>query len=256
MKYNYLLNIGAREEQQDSCIILENNYSVFLVLADGMGGHHGGAMASQALIREASNIYNNKNEVIQNIEEFFQDIVNNTIQKLNDKIKEDKNLDPHTTCVFALIQNDMLYYGYIGDSRLYFFENNKFVKRTKDHSVTQMLLNMGEISEDEIATHPDQNKLLKSIGVNKDIKITFDKISLKDNFTVLICSDGFWEYISTDEMEKYLFSMNINKAYKTMINLALQRGGKNGDNISIATCMSQEIKEDNIFSKFKNILGI
>jgi len=253
MKTNYLLNIGAREEQQDSCTILESKTSVFLILADGMGGHDGGAIASQTLVDEASKLYKKNNPKVEKVDDFFQQIVDNTIEVLKQKVKQNPKIDPHTTCVFALIQDGILYHGHIGDSRLYLFEDKKFIKRTKDHSVPQMLLNMGEITEDEMATHPDQNKLLKSIGTKKDVKITFGENRLKDDFIVLVCSDGFWEYISNDEMIKYLYEQKLDKALDTMVNLALKRGGDAGDNISVATAI--DVKKTPTMKKLINFLN-
>jgi serine/threonine protein phosphatase PrpC len=112
---------------------------------------------------------------------------------------------------------------------------------------------MEEITEDEMATHPDQNKLLKSIGTKKDVKITFATTDLKEDFVILVCSDGFWEYVSSDEMREYLYSMSLEKAHKTMIDLALQRGGDSGDNISVATCTHS--KEFSTMKKFVNFLN-
>lgn len=243
MTTNHQLNIGGREEQQDSSNISKNKYSTFLILADGMGGHKGGAMASSTLVNEAMNLYKQKNNIIYNVQEFFQEIIDNTISSLKKQVENNNDkktkLDPHTTCILALIQDGAVYYGHIGDSRLYLFENKEFIKRTKDHSVPQMLLNMDEITEEEMATHPDQNRLLKSIGIKKDVKITYHKEELAHkDFVILICSDGFWEYVSKNEMIKYLYSNDIKTANKKMINLALKRGGKEGDNISVATYMN------------------
>jgi serine/threonine protein phosphatase PrpC len=255
MKTNYQLNIGAREEQQDSCTILENKHSTFLILADGMGGHDGGTIASKTLVDEASKLYKHQNEIINNVEVFFQEIVSNTIKSLKQQLELNNKIDPHTTCIFALVQNNILYHGHIGDSRLYLFEDKEFIKRTRDHSVPQMLLNMEEITEEEMAAHPDQNKLFRSIGTKKDVKVAFGQRALKNNVVVLICSDGFWEYISTDEMIKYLYTKPLNKAHKIMIDLALKRGGSGGDNISVATCINNsDQKEKAIIKTMKKLL--
>jgi len=256
MKTNYLLNIGGRKEQQDSCQIFENEYSTFLVLGDGMGGHKGGSVASQTLINEAKQAYQSQKKKIENPKVFFQKIVDNTMETLKDYVLKNSDTDPQTTVVLALIQDDVVYSGHIGDSRLYVFEDKEFTFRTKDHSVVQMLLNLGEITEDEMGTHPDQNKLLKSLSSKKRVEISYKEIRLKKetNNAVLACSDGFWEYLSTDEMKKYLFEENLDSALLKMVSLSKERAGENGDNISVAVCMTEQ-KEETTTQKIMKFLN-
>jgi len=245
------IHIGGRDEQQDACKNLENKSSKFLILGDGMGGHSGGQVASETLIAEAEYAYKKYKGTIPNPEEFFQSIIDGTILALVEYQKENPKSDPHTTCVLALIQNNKLYVGHIGDSRMYLFINKKFEKRSRDHSVVQMLFNEGEITEEEMATHPDQNKLLKSISTRKKVKITFKEYELppeKSN-AVLICSDGFWEQVSTDEMQNQLFKKPLEKALKTMVNEAQVRGGEEGDNISVVAY----VQKGSLLSLFHNI---
>lgn len=242
---DYLLNIGGRDEQQDSCEYFNNRHSTLLVLGDGMGGHRGGQAASETLIAESKYAYVRQKGTIKNPKEFFQSIIDGTVMGLKQYIKENPDSDPHTTCVLALIQNNKLYVGHIGDSRMYLFVDKKFQIRSRDHSVVQMLLNEGEITEDEMATHPDQNKLLKSVSARKDSKITFKEYNLPADKTnaVLLCSDGFWEQLSTDEMQGQLFKKkDIKKALETMVEGARRRGGEDGDNISVVAYVKKGSK--------------
>ncbi len=254
---SYKLDIGGREEQQDSCIVLKNRFSTFLIVADGMGGHSGGALASKTLIKQAQKLYKNySNYLIEYPKKFFQEIVDLTQQELKKAVEQDPSIDPHTTCVMVLVQEGKLHTGHIGDSRMYLFINKKFKKRSKDHSVVQMLLNEGEITEEEMATHPDQNKLLKSIGYKKDVTVTYktdDFPKNKDN-AVLVCSDGFWEQISVNEMEKELFKKPLDKALENMVKRAKQRGGKRGDNISVAAYIQKAKSNQNFKIVFGSLL--
>lgn len=242
---DFVLNIGGRDEQQDSCEYFNNRYSTLLVLGDGMGGHRGGQTASETLITEAEYAYTQHKGIIRNPKDFFQSIIDGTIKGLKQYIDDNPDSDPHTTCVLALIQNNKLYVGHIGDSRMYLFVDKKFQIRSRDHSVVQMLLNEGEITEDEMATHPDQNKLLKSISARKDVKITFKEYDLPADKTnaVLLCSDGFWEQISTDEMKDQLFKKkDITQALEIMVEGAKRRGGEDGDNISVVAYVKKGSK--------------
>jgi len=248
---DFLLNIGGRDEQQDACNVFKNKSSTLLALGDGMGGHSGGKVASETLIAEAKYAYSRHQGIIKNPKEFFQGIVDGTMSALTQYKEENPESDPHTTCVLALIQNNKLFVGHIGDSRMYLFINKKFEKRSRDHSVVQMLLNEGEITEEEMATHPDQNKLLKSISTRKEVKITVKEYDLpadKSN-AVLICSDGFWEQITTDEMQSQLFKKPLKEALTTMVNTAKVRGGNEGDNISVVGY----IQKGSILALFHNI---
>lgn len=256
IKQAYQLDIGAREEQQDSCGIIKNKYSTFLILGDGMGGHKGGAIASQTLLREAKKAYMNEKSSIQNVKAFFDSIIKATVSSLQHYIEEHPDTDPQTTCVLALIQNDKVYSGHIGDSRLYIIDDNSYTYRTKDHSVVQMLVGLGEISEEEMATHPDQNRLLKSLNTKKDIDVTFKEIDLPTETpnAVLICSDGFWEYVSVDDMRENIFHYPLSEGIGKMINIAKEKGGSGGDNISVAVCLNEK-KVESTAQKIKNFLN-
>jgi len=256
MKTNYLLNIGAREEQQDSCNIFKNEYTTFLVLGDGMGGHKGGAVASQTLVHEAKKAFEILKDRVETPEVFFNSIVKATVSTLKKYVQENPDTDPQTTCVLALIQDGKIYSGHIGDSRLYILDNDDYMFRTKDHSVVQMLVNMEEITEDEMAMHPDQNKLLKSINSKKEVAITFKEITIPSQTpnAVLICSDGFWEYVSVEEMRENLFDINMKDGLIKMVSLAKSRGGTSGDNISVAVCLNEKEVETTT-QKIKNFLN-
>ncbi|SFV68611.1 Protein serine/threonine phosphatase PrpC, regulation of stationary phase [hydrothermal vent metagenome] len=254
MKTAYKLNIGGRETQQDNCKVLTSSSSTFLVLGDGMGGHKGGAKASETLIKYASIKYNQHKGKVLNPKFFFQSIINETFQVLKNYKQVNKNTDPQTTCVLVLIQDSKVYSMHIGDSRVYILDTMKFIWRTKDHSVVEMLLSLGEITEKEMATHPDQNRLLKSLNGNKKSQGTF-KITLlpEGKSMVLVCSDGFWEYISVKEMKQYGFNLSIEKALSTMVLLARKRGGIKGDNISVALSIEEVLKKNqqkNLFTRF------
>ena len=119
LKYAFKKDIGAREDQQDNVIVLEKDNIIFIALGDGMGGHRGGNFASHTLIDTATYIFNNSFNK-ENIKEFFEDIVKETIKKLTIYAKKTGE-DPRTTTAFAIILENEVYFANIGDSRIYLF---------------------------------------------------------------------------------------------------------------------------------------
>jgi serine/threonine protein phosphatase PrpC len=239
MNYSFLKDIGGRAEQQDAVGIFTLEKQTFMVVADGMGGHEGGALASSTLLKVAENqfLFHN-NSAIKSPKEFFYLIIEKTQEEL-EKLAHNRNIDPNTTVIFALIIKNILYYAYIGDSRLYLFEEkNKLLFRTRDHSLPEMLFQNNKISEKEISTHPQQNVLTKSIGIDSLDKAEYGELKLNrfKNYQILLASDGLWAMISEDELYNELFSTNqIEVTTKKLLNVAKYRGGENGDNIAIAT---------------------
>jgi len=238
-KYFFLKDIGGRQEQQDSVEIFEVEEKIFIVLADGMGGHKGGAIASSKLLQVAKDKFLFQNNLTSSPNSFFESIIQETQEELT-KEYQDKDIDPNTTLVLVLIIDRILYYCYMGDSRLYIFEKKEgLVFRTRDDSVPEMLYKTNQIKESEIATHPQQNILTKSLGIGSMDVATFGRFELSKykDYRILVCSDGLWASLKSDEMYNELFSdkYSLELATKKLLNIAKHRGGNNGDNISIAT---------------------
>ena len=262
MEHSFLKDIGGRAEQQDSVSIFELEKQIFMVVADGMGGHLGGALASSTLLKiaERSFLFHN-NSINNSPKEFFHNIIEETKKTLEEKYNT-KNIDPNTTVIFALIINNTLHYAYIGDSRLYLFEKKKkLLFRTRDHSLPEMLFKNGQISEEEISTHPQQNILTKSIGIDSLDIAEYGEIKLNSykEYRILLASDGLWAMIQDEELYNELFSENsIEISTKKLLNIAKYRGGKKGDNISIATLAIEKksLKLLYYFLTFLLIIGL
>lgn len=240
----YLKDIGARKEQQDAVAIFEENQQTFMVLADGMGGHEGGALASSKLIEVAEREFYTHN-TIPSPYDFFTKIIEETQKELSSLYSNTK-VDPHTTAVFALIQNRTLYYSYLGDSRLYLFEKSKkLLFRTRDDSLPELLYQSGQIEEEEIANHSQQNVLTKSIGITSSDKASFGTIPLPNHqeFKILLASDGLWAMFTDDEVYTELFHQrNLDLTAKKLLQTAKARGGEDADNISLAILIIQAQK--------------
>lgn len=194
-------NIGGRPENEDSFTVYKKGKKYLCAVADGLGGHGGGAKASQTAI---DIIHKNMNQQeLENPKQFLD-----WFQECNDEVYklQSAQCQMKTTLVVLYINNTYASWAHIGDSRLYHFVNGKIEHQTFDHSVSQMAVFRGEITSAEIRGHIDRNKLLRAIGREQNVKIDIsEKISLKENkHAFLLCTDGFWEYIYENEMEEAL----------------------------------------------------
>jgi len=256
MQYTFYKDIGGRTKQEDSVGIFELENYLFIVLADGMGGHKGGEIASSTLVEVAKSYFHLHSEMFYSPFEFFTSIINETQYRLKERYI-DTSFDPNTTFVMALIIDNILYYCHIGDSRLYIFEKRKgLIFRTRDDSVPEMLFQQKKIKEEEIDTHPQQNILTKSLSMKSTDTASFGemKLSKSKEYIALLASDGLWAKIKPKEIYKELFysKNSFEFSIKNLLNIAKDRGGENGDNISIASVVIE--KKEHSFGLFIYII--
>lgn len=230
---------GDRDYNEDKTGVFTKNDGCCIVLADGLGGHGKGEVASAAAVEAVSQVYLESDQPeMSEMFESAQDKVT-TMQKESNDFYSMK-----TTLVTAVVSGDAISWGHIGDSRLYFFKDKKLVCRTLDHSVPQMLVNAGEIKESQIRGHVDRNKLLRVVGTQWDSP----RYQLQEPFKLtgceqlLLCSDGFWEYIDEKKMVKLLKkSKEPNEWLEAMKKVVLSNGkGNNMDNFSAICAFIEE----------------
>ena len=226
--------IGGRLEQQDgvACFLSADREDSLLVLGDGMGGHSGGRMASQRLLEVAERKWQSR-RACENAGQFLEDLCQEAHDELN-LVGAHLDLEPHSTMVALLIQEMHGYWVHVGDSRLYHFRANALVDRTKDHSLLRLLVDAGEVGEEDVANHPNQNLLLRSIGGDTRPKATHGSAALQRDDGFLLCSDGLWQVITVNEMAAALAAPALNESLNQLADLAVARGGTNGDNVSVA----------------------
>ena len=230
-------HIGDRTEQQDRLLVVPSKREpgvVLVVVADGMGGHTGGAMAAQQVISTAQQLFENFNTRDDSPRKLLAAIVNesHTIITLSSYTSEQ---EPHSTVVAMLLQKDRADWAHVGDSRLYHFRNATLVTRTRDHSYVEQLLREGQITEDQVDTHPNKNLLVHCLGSTDPPYIDFggtEKLEPDDTF--LLCSDGVWAYFSDFVLGGILASCPPRVASEQFISLARERAGGRGDNCSLA----------------------
>ena len=205
MRFYTITNQCARPINEDSIGVTEHGDLAYFVVADGLGGHGKGEVASQLAVRAFDAVFSSPEA--KPLPELLSDAF---LRAQADILREQQRMGApsqmKTTAVALAIQNGQAVWGHIGDSRLYVFAKHRVRERTLDHSVPQMLVLSGEIKEKAIRGHPDRNRLLRVLGVAGDPpRFELSQLHRIDQFQAfLLCSDGFWELITEKEMGKLL----------------------------------------------------
>lgn len=231
--YKIISRNGSRPVNEDSTGMHQIGEHYGFFLADGLGGHGKGDVASKTAIEQAILQFEDggcSEETLKHIFEAGQAGVLEQ-QRLAGNTQAMK-----TTMTALLMNNNTICWGHIGDSRIYYFQNNKLVSRTMDHSVPQMLVAAGEIKEKEIRHHPDRNRLLRVMGVEEEtLRYQLSElIARKGRQAFLLCSDGFWELIDEKEMTTLLKKANTVEQWLDEMEVLVRRHGygTNMDNYS------------------------
>lgn len=239
MKFTVESDIGRkRMVNEDRVAFLEHpDHFKLAILADGMGGHNAGDVASEMAIQEMKSYFLNLDAEQVNSSEAKRQWMLEVIQMINEKIynhslSHEGCRGMGTTAITVLIDGDQCLIGHIGDSRVYYFTTENVSLVTRDHSYVNFLIENGEISEDEAENHPQKNIIVKSLGTESTIDPDFYELQLSKPSYLLICSDGLSNKISKEEMAAILtLPLSIEEKGKKLIQLANDSGGE--DNISV-----------------------
>ncbi|MCK6452884.1 MAG: protein phosphatase 2C domain-containing protein [Alphaproteobacteria bacterium] len=228
-------NIGGREEQQDRVHIMSDSTggTLMIALADGMGRHGEGARAAEILVETARQGFAAVQHPVAAVPDWLSGLCATAHERINAEARRSGS-DPRTTCALAYLDGRGGVGASIGDSRIYFFRNGTVVRRSRDDSVVQILVDLGEVAESDMAVHPDQNRLLRSVGGGSPCAPTTIAATAAEFDGVLLCSDGLWTAITSSEMASALGGDDLALAADKLVRLAQERGGSDGDNVSVA----------------------
>lgn len=233
----YLTDTGVvRDHNEDSVIVVKNeDGSVLLAVADGMGGHRAGEVASSIAISYLSKRFSesffkmSKAAAVEWIKTSTNEI-NGQIFKYSEENPESKGMG--TTLVLAIVTSDYILFGNVGDSSGYVMKDEKLHKVTKDHTLVNLLLAAGELTEEEAKNHPKKNILMNALGINDPIEIDIFDCNMEVT-DILLCSDGLTTMVSEEHIEEVLLEdLSLEDKVVKLIKKANNRGGN--DNISIA----------------------
>lgn len=227
---------GGRKYNEDAIGYTYSQGSMVMVVADGMGGHARGEVASQLAVKKVLEIFKDwAQPLLHDVDNFLLTSIYAAHEAIN--IYADlHNIEesPHTTCVVCVIQQGQVWWAHVGDSRLYRFNSAGFMLHTRDHSAIQQLVDSGELTEEAAQTHPDRNTLYNSVGGYALPEIDLSGGSrLQEGEVFLLCTDGFWAHLGAREMHAELQRSPLKVAVNQLMDLAEQRASGNGDNLSV-----------------------
>lgn len=230
-------HIGDRHEQQDRVGVFAHPRErgmLMAVLADGMGGHTGGAMAAEQVLLKARQNFDDYSPRSENAGSLLSTIVNEAhlIIRLT-RLTSEK--EPHSTAVVLVLQPGEIRWAHCGDSRLYHFRDNRLVARSEDHSVVGDLQRKGQLNDAGARIHPRRNVLLSCLGSERAPEVTLGQaVRPQAGDSFLLCSDGLWGLLSDAELAAEVCSRRARDAAEVLVERARKRGAGAGDNISLA----------------------
>lgn len=238
----------VRDHNEDSLLTLHlalNNSSTdytrgLYAVADGMGGHAAGEVASGLAVRCAAELILKEYMALildpdaEYDEQKIQEILHRAVLHANEGIRQvaqTQGNDMGTTITLALVFGDRAVVANVGDSRTYLYRDGRLRRISRDHSLVMRLVELGQLSDDDIYTHPQRNAVLRSLGDQSDVEVDLFTERLQPGDALLLCSDGQWEMTHDPEMEAILASSDdVQATCEALLNAANQAGGE--DNVT------------------------
>ncbi|SFJ94299.1 protein phosphatase [Halobacillus dabanensis] len=234
----YLTDQGkVRNHNEDAGGVFKNDAGqTIAIVADGMGGHQAGDVASQMATSHLHKMWleAEKIETPDEAEKWIKEAVltvNNDIKTYAEKHEECAGMG--TTVVVAICTDQFATIGHIGDSRCYFANTYGFSCITEDHSLVNELVRSGQITEEQAEQHPRKNVLLKALGTEYDLTADVKTLEFESGDRLLLCTDGLTNKVSDQEIGEFQsFQGEWSQFAERMVTLANERGGE--DNITLA----------------------
>ena len=230
-------------------LLREKGY--LLIVADGMGGHLAGEVASKMAVEIISEEYfKPANE--SNKEKTLTRAFGTANKKIFDLASaNDQYRGMGTTCTALVVIAKTVYFAHAGDSRAYLYKDKRITRITEDHTYVQELVNNGDITSEQAETHPQRNILTNAMGTKPSLRVDTGKchVTFDENDRLMLCSDGLYDYLTDDEIAAVMDQGSLQDAADHFINEAKKRGGK--DNITVVLAELSPVKKETILKTTK-----
>lgn len=226
---------NIRKLNEDYCGYFEKEDYKIYIIADGMGGHNAGEIASRLAVEKTLEHIKSHIDKEENFKQLMQEAIgysNNEIYNLSRK--QDCLNGMGTTITACLITNNIAIVAHVGDSTCYLVNNESITKITKDHSLVQQLIDEGSITENQALHHPNKNIITRAVGTGKNIEVDTYEVQLHKSDIIILCTDGLTNEVTKEEIYD-IITNNDNEDFniicRRLVDLAKVRGGR--DNISV-----------------------
>ena len=237
---------GDRDYQQDQVTLLSHarvNGCVLAVVADGMGGRSGGRKASDQVMLTSRQLFERFDPENDDPAKLLLQIVQEAHMVIRLTAISSEQ-EPHSTiAAFLILPSGECRWAHAGDSRIYHFNQGEMLKRTRDHSYVQALVDRGEITEEEANRHPKSNILLGCLGTERDPPTSTHMIPrLRPGDVFMACSDGLWHYFTDAELGASLAALAPREATEFLIEKARNRARGGGDNLCLVVVKLESLE--------------
>lgn len=227
---------NARENNEDGYYLQNDDGLKLFIVADGMGGHNAGEVASSLAIRSVVDYFEKNYKYI--IKDDFEiiEFIKKAMTEGNSEVFKKATLDESmsgmgTTLTLLLIENNKYFIGHIGDSRVYLIREGKIRQISNDHSLVAELIRQGSITENEARVHPQRNIITRALGTGNDIEIDIVFDDIKPGDIILLCTDGLTNMLTDQEILDIINESPWESACERLIKAANDKGGY--DNITV-----------------------
>lgn len=205
---------------------------MLLVVADGMGGHNAGEIASAIAISVIEAAYDRmRDEPAGQLKEALE-AANKAIHQKSLQKSETEGMG--TTCTALLLQDGYAYSAHVGDSRIYLIRKDAIYLMTEDHSAVMELVKRGELSLEEARRHPDKNVVTRCLGTRPQVEVSAwpEPLPLRPDDHFLLCSDGLYDQVNDEEIRAIVASRTASEACEELVRITKERGAP--DNVTVA----------------------
>lgn len=235
MEISILTDVGQRRtNNQDYANQYKNKAGKSMIfLADGMGGHRAGNIASEMAVTDLGDAWvATEISTINEVREWFAEYLEKENQQIHRIGQDEEHKGMGTTLEAVAVIDDQVLFAHVGDSRIGLVRNGEYHQLTSDHSLVNALLKAGQITEEEAAHHPQRNIITQSIGQKDELQPDFGMVTVEAGDFIVINSDGLTNMISGDEIRDIVVSdLSVEEKAKTLVRFANNAGGL--DNITV-----------------------